>query len=167
MNPDAKMNRRRIGSVPFFLGFSGLSMICIVVICLTTSNYFDSHRFSPKSTLFVLGVEPSIIKLGNLVPGQDSSRVVLVRNRTSAPVTIDRLETSCPCISAKATPSRVESGGLALVTVKYDSAEDPEFTGTLAVECSGLSSSGELLFRFRVDLTVLNTSNMLGFGVSN
>jgi Protein of unknown function (DUF1573) len=158
-----ELKRSLIGLPSVCLTAFGLSFVCLTTLHLATShrraasNRSDLSAFPPRATLLPLVAEPDTVDLGRLAPGQNSSRGILLVNRASAPVTVDRIETSCPCISAKSNSPLVQVGQSALLTVNYDGAEDPQFRGTLAVECTGLSSGGDPLFRIRVDLSVVSS----------
>jgi len=158
MPSDGKGNDSRISSRQFYIIVFAISIISFPATYLVASKRSYPHTPPPGPALLSLIAEPSTIELGRLKPGQNASRAISLRNRGSAPVTIERIETSCPCISAKAAPSHVRSGESALLTVNFDASEDPQFRGRLAVECIGLSSSGEPVFRCRVDLSVVGAT---------
>lgn len=102
----------------------------------------------------VLSVSPDPIDLGTLSPGQMGRAELRVANAGTDPRSVERVETSCPCVSAGPVPLAVAAGGEGRLTVVFDAAEEPNFRGNLAVELRGLDASGAELFRTKVNVGV-------------
>lgn len=99
-------------------------------------------------------VEPDPISLGLLAPGQGAQATLTLRNPHPEAVTVERAETSCPCIRVEPRSVRVEAEGEAPLIVSFDPTESPNFRGGLGVKLVGRGLGGEILCRTRVDLEV-------------
>ena len=77
-----------------------------------------------------------------------------IRNRTTTPIRVARFETSCPCVRVSPSSLDLKPDKTNEIRVNFDAAMEPNFRGRLAVDLTGLSRSGEVLFRSTVDLTV-------------
>lgn len=87
--------------------------------------------------------------------GLDSlEKPVSVRNARSGPLTVERFETSCPCVSVSALPLRIGRGEAGILWVRFDPSSVPDFEGSLTVELTGLLAGGEIAFRTEVRLRV-------------
>lgn len=93
------------------------------------------------------------IDLGSIRQGASVSRTVIIENRTLEPVTIDRFESSCECLTLSALPLTVSPHGSAPIRVAADESREPEFHGDLAIDVSAFAA-GSLLMRFQAYLSV-------------
>lgn len=104
--------------------------------------------------LRLIVVPPGPISLGALPPGRPARGRLTLKNESAEAISIDRVETSCPCLSVLPLPARVEAGSERSLTVAFDPTAEPDFRGGLAVELTGRGSAGTILFGTRVDLDV-------------
>jgi len=94
------------------------------------------------------------VSLGILLPGQSADAKFVLRNLGPQTVTVERVKTSCPCLRVEPASFKVGSGEFAELVVGFDPSHDPDFRGGLSIEVAGLSTTGEVEFRARVDLEV-------------
>ncbi|HWE39480.1 MAG TPA: DUF1573 domain-containing protein [Isosphaeraceae bacterium] len=93
---------------------------------------------------------PESLPLGTLAPGESARGILTLRNRRSEPLTVARVETTCPCIRLAPVPVTVAPNGEAMLRVEYDPSDQPDFRGELGVEVKGLDEVGQLIFETRV-----------------
>jgi len=85
--------------------------------------------------------------------GQTATAVVALINRTSDAITIERIDTSCPCLAVTPGSFRIDSGERLALNLKFDSSTEPEFRGRLSIEVTGYAANGAA-FQTRVKLEV-------------
>ena len=94
---------------------------------------------------------PSTIALGDTEVGRIlNARLEL---RCPEPLTIDRVESSCPCVRVTPTVASLEPGVIATLDVAFDPSEDPDFHGSLSVRLEGYSGR-RLAFTTRAKIHV-------------
>jgi hypothetical protein len=101
-----------------------------------------------------LSVHPDPNPLGELTAGQTTRRAAMLRNQGAGPITVERVESSCPCVRVAALPLTVGAGEAAPMTVEFDPSEEPEFHGRLSVDLVGREPGGSVVFRTSVTLRV-------------
>jgi hypothetical protein len=79
---------------------------------------------------------------------------IAVRNRTDRPLSIERIETECPCVRLDPIPLRLEPGGTMPLVVAFDPTEEPAFRGGLSVGVVGYENDRRAAFRTRVEIEV-------------
>ena len=84
--------------------------------------------------------------------GETIERSLSVRNMRTDSLTLERVETSCPCVSVSALPVRIGLGEAAILRVRFDPTSDPDFEGPLSAQVTGFLASGEIAFRTEVRL---------------
>jgi hypothetical protein len=77
-----------------------------------------------------------------------------LRNPGPRPVSVERIETSCPCIRVEPARFKVGPGEFAELVARFDPSHDPDFRGGLSIEVVGRSSRDFVLFRARVNLDI-------------
>jgi len=92
--------------------------------------------------------------LGALPPGRAGSGSLRVQNVSSERLTVERVETSCPCVVVRGLPVSLESNEARDLELSFDPSEDPEFRGALCVGATGFLSGGRVAFRTNVNLRV-------------
>lgn len=92
--------------------------------------------------------------LGSIPPGQRAEGTLTLLNPHGEALTVDRVETSCPCVLVSPLPLGVDAGQSATLSVVFDASHDPAFRGALAIELVGRASEGSALFRSHISLTV-------------
>ena len=99
-------------------------------------------------------VSPDPLELGSVRNGESARATVTMTNRVSGPLTLDRVETSCPCMHATGTPVTVGAGETASLDVSFDPSDEPGFEGGLSVDVTGLHATGKTLFKTTVNVRV-------------
>jgi len=99
-------------------------------------------------------ISPDPISLGNLAPGHAGSARFSVLNPATVTVTLERIETSCPCVKTSRGPIPIEPGETRSLTVEFDPSDDPTSRGGLNVEISGRGAGDVTLFRTHVGVEV-------------
>lgn len=110
---------------------------------LIPASHHSSYPLVPSSHRII--VEPDPIAFGALKPGQHAAIKVTVRNPLSESATIQRVETSCPCIHLAPLPICIPPGQDAELTVCYDPDDEPNFRGDLSVNIKGFDRSGNCI----------------------
>ncbi|MGC8643870.1 MAG: DUF1573 domain-containing protein [Isosphaeraceae bacterium] len=83
-----------------------------------------------------------------------TARVSLaLKNQSARPLAVERIETSCPCLTVGPMAVRVEPGRVVQLTAVLDPSEEPDFRGPLSVSVVG-RGGGRYLFRTWVDVEV-------------
>jgi hypothetical protein len=121
------------------------------LFCIRTPSACSERPFGPVS------VSPSPVTLGVLEPGQSSKATLNIKNETDAAIAVSRIETSCPCIRITPCPVQLEPQQAILTTVRFDPTEEPSFRGRLSVEYIGRAANDEVIFRGRVQVSVVET----------
>jgi hypothetical protein len=106
---------------------------------------------SPASPM---SIEPNPIRLGTLAPGEIGRFSVILRNPGRDLATVERVESSCPCVRLMPIPVQVEPDGSTSVVAEFDPVHEPDFRGSLAVHLEGYDEANVLQFRTTVELTV-------------
>ena len=101
-----------------------------------------------------LKASPNPIELGRLKPGVAGRSQLILRNLGFEPISVVRVETSCPCLRAEPIPLDVNPGMEATLILVVDHAGEPEFRGDLEVEVGGFGLSGGQVFQSRLRVSV-------------
>ncbi len=78
----------------------------------------------------------------------------MLRNSGLETATLERVETSCPCLEVGPLPLKIDPANTGELTVRFDPAEEPGFRGRLAIDLTGLAPDGQVAFRTRVCVEV-------------
>ncbi len=97
---------------------------------------------------------PGRLNLGELPPGGKAVGSISIRNRGTTPIRIARFETSCPCVRVLPSSLDLKADETQEITVAFDSAEEPEFRGSLGVTLEGRGTSKDVVFRTTVEVGV-------------
>lgn len=114
----------------------------------------SSPRSADPSGSHPLEIGPDPLSFGSLRPGISAKEEVTVRNRGMAPIDIERVETSCPCLEVAPLPLRIGPGQNGRLMMRFNPAEEPDFRGRLSVEVAGYGPNGRIAFRMRVRVEV-------------
>lgn len=114
------------------------------------------NRHNPPP-LSPLNVRPDPLSFGTLEPGVSAKGTLTVRNPGAESITIERIDTSCPCVKISPVPLVVRSNGAATLTVAYDANDDPNFRGGLGINYALILTDGSIAFRGRTDLSVVDS----------
>jgi len=111
---------------------------------------------SAKSTdsHFPLAISPHPLPLGSLDPGQAAVGYIEVNNPGPEQITVDQVETSCPCLEVFRVPSRIDPGQSRKLTLRFNPTEEPNFRGRLTIEVTGRTAEGRVVFRTRARVEV-------------
>lgn len=107
---------------------------------------------SPAQAHSRLAISPDPIVL-DVADGEALAEASLnVRNLLGESVTIERIETSCPCISIDGTPIRLDPNEATDLNVALDPSDDLDFEGRLSVRVTGYLNDGRIGFQSRVNI---------------
>jgi len=82
------------------------------------------------------------VSLGVVSRGQRANAAFSLANRGSLTLTIERIETSCACLSTTPGPIAIEPGGKKLLDIQFDPFVEPDFHGSLSIDVTGYARSG-------------------------
>jgi Protein of unknown function (DUF1573) len=107
----------------------------------------------PRSSI-PLKVSPEYPSLGTSVCGRQLAGEIRLSNAGPKSVLVNRVETSCPCLTAKSVPLEIDPGKSAVLALQFDPREDPGFRGRLAISVNGYTVQDEIAFDTRVRVEV-------------
>lgn len=94
------------------------------------------------------------IELGCIRRGGTARQTLVVANGSTTPALLARITTTCECLSVEPLPISLEPGGRQTIAIACDFSDDPDFTGSLAIEVALLDSSGTTRCAFTTALRV-------------
>lgn len=146
-------NRMMIGR----WGKCGLVVFALILpqIGCSTNASPSPGASPPRSTGLVIVPDP--ISIGTLKPGQVARVKATLRNPRTESVRLDRVETSCPCVSVESLPT-IAANGTSEIEVVFNPSEEPDFRGALSVELIGKDDGAKSLFETRANLEVVSES---------
>ncbi|MFI5460894.1 MAG: DUF1573 domain-containing protein [Isosphaerales bacterium] len=103
---------------------------------------------------FPLEISPNPVSLGVLTAGRSVRSTVTLRNRGRQPVTVNRIEASCPCLRIHPNAFEIGAGEADALTFEFDHSAERDFQGDLAINVVGYDGVGNAAFRTRVDLHI-------------
>ncbi len=142
------------GAAATAVGFSAYAIITLSAPMTEPISPPIAGLASSARQRFLLEVSPSRVALGELKAGQSARAEITLRNPGLAPVTVDRVVSSCPCITVSPLPACVPCSGSAVLVVAFDPADEPEFRGGLSVELSGRGAADSRLFEAVVEFEI-------------
>jgi hypothetical protein len=102
-----------------------------------------------------LVVSPAIIELGEVPAGGSKEAAFTITNPGASPLTVARVESSCPCLKIELPDGPIAPGGTALGCARLDMRAEPDFTGAIGIEIKGMSRTGTVLFAVMVNVEVM------------
>ena len=98
---------------------------------------------SPRVTVCLGGgsTAPAVLDLGIVEPGVAAYGQLTIRNQERMPVIVNRMKSSCPCISGSPLPRSVAPGETAVIKIAFDPSGEPDFRGNLGVILSGIGAA--------------------------
>jgi Protein of unknown function (DUF1573) len=102
---------------------------------------------------FPLKINPDPVSLGVIDRGQKAKAAFTLVNHGSQPVAIERIETSCPCLTTTPGSIRVSPGERMVLAVEFDPSAEPDFRGGLSIDVTGYSGD-RVAFHTLVNLDV-------------
>jgi len=115
----------------------------------------QSSRLTPEESTsrpFPLAIDPDPIVLGVVHAGEPGETSFSVRNTCAEPLTFDRIETSCPCITIAEIPLRLGPNEIRKLRVAFDPTHEPDFKGRLSVDVTAYLHGNSIAFRTNVNL---------------
>jgi hypothetical protein len=99
---------------------------------------------------------PSVptVDLGIVPQGGHETETFSLTNAGSTPVEVARVETSCDCLAIRLARRVIGPSEKVLAQAALDLSKEPDFRGSLAIEVTGLTSSGTVAFSLVVNVTV-------------
>jgi hypothetical protein len=104
-------------------------------------------------------VIPGVIDLGSVVQAEKRQFVVLLRNSSDEVAVIDRLEFSCPCLSAAQSSWLLSPGQDTKAELELDLGKEPDFTGQLLLQLKVWAKESRRVFVAQVIVRVLPRPN--------
>ena len=101
-----------------------------------------------------LAISPDPLCLGTLEAGGAATASLTAQNHGREALILERVESSCPCVSVGPVPVQIAAGGSALLAVTVDLAGEPDFRGGLTVDLTGNATDGATMFHTEVRLMV-------------
>lgn len=92
--------------------------------------------------------------LGELSQGISAKKAVSVHNPGLHTLTVERVDTSCPCLTATPVPMKIGPGETRTLNVNFDPVAEPDYHGALSIEAVGYDRSDRTIFRTHVKLVV-------------
>lgn len=148
------------GHTLWYAGFIAFGLIAIATVVLNLPGSKPGRSLPmqnpSRSTVsrFPLEISPNPVSLGSLNPGQVVDKKIVLSNPWTTPVTIQRIETSCPCLEVAPVPIEIASGRSGEIVVRFNSTEDPDYRGVLGIEVTGYNPSGKSVMEMRIDLEI-------------
>lgn len=129
-----------------WLALAGSILSSVAALALTVA-------FHESPTLEVV---PGKVSWGALA-GSDSCReTVVLRNKGVRAVELVRVETTCPCLSARLVGSAIPPAGEAALCLQLDISREPDTAGALRVLVRGWARDGGVAFVLPVEYFVSN-----------
>jgi hypothetical protein len=137
------------------------SLAAMAALPVAAVGFRTAHSIPPPSNLarsaepgFLLEVKPDPVSLGVLEPGRLTDATIRLCSRSGRSVVVERIETTCSCLTADPPPFEVKPGGTVLWSIKFDLSDDPDFLGSLAVGIVGFDATGAVAFKTQVTAAV-------------
>ncbi len=148
-------HKRRLARCRFSLANArlGLPFLLALLSGLACSPKIEGSKATAGEPRGLV-VSPDPIVLGVLPDDRPARFHLALSNPGPEAVTIERVESSCPCIRADALPVTVPTGGASRLDLTFDPAEEPGFAGALAVDLTGYGAGGAEVFGAQIRLEV-------------
>ena len=134
----------------------GLVAVSIVVLGSSTQNrtppLLNSRGSAGLEFPLEIGHDP--VDLGILLQRESSQATLRLRNTQKDSLTLERIETSCPCLAITPLPVVVAPGESKGLTARLDLSSEPDFHGALQIDVTGQDAGGQCLFKTHVDAKV-------------
>lgn len=153
---------------PSFLAtLATLPPVCILAAFAISSGRVSSSGAAPsappplrtslnsQSDHLVLVLTPDRLSLGIVAADKKSQGILRVTNHGKDSAAVNRIETSCPCLTVTPSSMRLAPGETNTLTVAFDPSAEPDFRGGLAIDVTGYDGGGPV-FRTRTTLTVVS-----------
>jgi hypothetical protein len=94
------------------------------------------------------------LNLGRTPAGGRALSTFSLTNRTTAPVEVAEIITSCSCLTAELPTHLLAPGQQVQGTLRLDLHREPHFTGNLGIEVNGRNKAAETVFKLTAVVTV-------------
>jgi len=94
------------------------------------------------------------LDLGKIQPAQAAEARLVVKNPHSAPIAVERVASSCDCLSLRPGRFTIPAGGECLVLVLYRPEPGDRFSGELGMSISGIDRDGAIVLQGKVSVAV-------------
>lgn len=96
---------------------------------------------------------PASVAIGTVEPGRVGGAEIVIANRGATAVVVERIESSCECLTVDPLSLRLGAGKSGVLRVVFDSSQEADFRGELGVELTGRAAGG-VAFRTVVNVYV-------------
>lgn len=134
-------------------------IITLICTCVSCDRNPESVAKQNDQPIHRIRAYPSLVSLGVLRPGEPGRGTFSLRNDSKLVVIVDHVESTCPCVAISPLPIRIASKKTVNMEVLFEPQEESDFRGSLSVELSGKGSGSEILFRMRVELSVVGVGS--------
>lgn len=96
-------------------------------------------------THFLLDANPARIQMGEVAQGGCKDATFTLTNSEAQTIELARIDTSYPCLTVD-VPLHISTGEQVEGRAKLDLRDEPNFTGEVAIEITGWTSTGDQAF---------------------
>ena len=109
-----------------------------------------------KDGRYSLPLVPSEVnlRLGHAAPGSQKSLAFWLTNRSTTPVEVAEITTSCDCLKIELPERTLAPGQKVEGRIELDLRKEPQFIGNLGILVDGTGRKGEPLFSMEVHVSV-------------
>jgi len=149
--------RRHARLLAMFSAGTLLSAAFAVATPLLNGNPDPEDVTRPERGRFPFEISPDPIELGVVRKGEKAQGAFSLFNPGSELLTIERIETSCPCLTVGPAPIRLRPGERTVLAASFDSSGDPDFAGRLSVDITAYIRA-KVAFRTlaKIEITLAN-----------
>ncbi len=144
--PDCASDSTRAYRWCLFLGCCGFPALLPILILTEREQVRAESR---------LVASRSQEDLGDVPQGKIREFELFMKNAHDREITVNAVETSCPCLKAQGLPWRFSAGEGRSVRFRLDLAERSEFTGSLLLEAKGKAGARAEAFRVHIKVQVV------------
>ncbi len=102
--------------------------------------------------------------LGVVVQGQSAKLSSRIKNQSTNPVQVSKIESSCECLEVRFSRTRISPGESVLAHAHYDGVREPEFVGALQIEVQLIDDKGTKVGQIDVPIAVRAGEKGAAFG---
>jgi len=119
-----------------------LAVATLSILGSSTPNHTPppANLASSAGSHFPLEISPDPVSLGVVNSGQKATAAFTLVNHLSHALTIERIETSCPCLRIKPGSIRIEPDERKVLAVEFDPSTEPDFHGGLSIDVTGYAA---------------------------
>ncbi len=144
-------------AIAFGLGIL-VCFLCVSRNVLSASRFlaYDGQRSEPLPDDLSnhRGLHIDSLDLGVIESGGKRTAVTWLRNSGTQSVVLQRVVTSCDCLSVQMAATDLAAGDTVPVRIDFDDSKDPGFTGSLSVEVHRIDNDGQRVPIGTIDLEI-------------